>query len=62
MNLNRKLFGDSIQNYTAVCESVLDKSVMKLYHEIKESEEDEEEEDECEEDEEEEDECEEDEE
>jgi hypothetical protein len=35
LNLNRKLFGDNIQNYTAVCEDMLDESVMKLYHDMK---------------------------
>ena len=35
MNLNRKLFGEEINNYTAMCESELDESLMNLYHEMK---------------------------
>jgi hypothetical protein len=42
MNLNRKLFGEDIINYTAVCESELDESLMNLYHEMKVNDEEEE--------------------
>ena len=35
MNLNRKLFGEEINNYTAMCESELDESLMNLYYEMK---------------------------
>ena len=41
MTLNRKLFGDIIANYTAVCDSVLDESLMDLYREEKAIEEEE---------------------
>ena len=40
MNLNRKLFGEDIQNYTAVCDEILDESVMNLYRETKSADED----------------------
>ncbi len=40
MNLNRKLFGEDIQNYTAVCDEILDESVMNLYRETKAADED----------------------
>ncbi len=36
--VNKKLFGENISNYTAVCDSVLDESIMGEYYAIKDSE------------------------
>ena len=33
--LNKKLFGENIANYTTVCDSVLDGSIMSEYNAIK---------------------------